>query len=265
MKKVVFTDLDGTLLDLKTYSFIQSINAIELLKSTGIPVIFCSSKTRYEQEFYRESLEIRDPFIVENGSAIFIPRGYFKKSHSFNSYMIDRYEVIPLGKSVDRIRRTLAEKREKYKLKFSCYSDLEPEEVSTITGLDLKSSRRAMTRDFSETILRGHLSDACYQELEKEGLVSIPGSKYETVIGSSTDKGKAVEILISLYANEYGQIQSYGIGDSKNDEAMLEVVDEPYLVQRPSGEWAPLEKTIARGVIGVGPLGWNKVAKMIMK
>ena len=265
MNRVIFTDLDGTLLDLKTYSFMQSINAIELLKSAGVPVIFCSSKTQYEQEFYRESLQIKDPFIVENGSAIFIPRGYFKKSHNYNSYMIDQYEVIPLGESVERIRQTLAEKRDKYQLKFSYYSDLEPEEVSTITRLDLKSSRRAMARDFSETILSGYLSESCHQELEEEGLVSIPGSKFETVIGAKTDKGRAVEILISFYKNEYGKVRSYGIGDSKNDEAMLQVVDEPYLVQRPSGEWASLENTSARGIIGVGPLGWNKVAKMIMK
>ncbi len=265
MNKVIFTDLDGTLLDLKTYSFIQSIDAIEQLKSAGVPVIFCSSKTRYEQEFYRESLDIKDPFIVENGSAIFIPKGYFKTQHPFNSYLTDDYEVIPLGKSVDSIRRSLAEKREKYQLKFAYYSDLEPEEVSTITGLDMKSSRRAMTRDFSETILTGRLSEGCYAELDNEGLVSIPGSKFETVIDSRTDKGKAVEILLSIYENEFGKMRSYGIGDSKNDEAMLQAVDEAYLVQRPSGEWAPLENTSARGVIGIGPLGWNKVANMIIK
>ena len=265
MKKVIFTDLDGTLLDLKTYSFIQSMDAIQKLKASGIPIIFCSSKTRKEQEFYRDSLKINDPFIVENGSAIFIPKGYFKTSHSYNSYLTDEYEVIPLGKSVDAIRQALADKRSKYNLKFSVYSDLAPEEVSTITGLDLKSSRRAMRRDFSETILNGNLSETCYQELEEEGFVSIPGSKYETVIGSTTDKGKAVEILLSLYAKEYKKVKSYGIGDSKNDEAMLQVVDQPYLVQRPSGEWAPLENTSVSGVIGVGPLGWSKVANMILK
>ena len=265
MNKVIFTDLDGTLLDLKTYSFLQSINAVEQLKLEGIPVVFCSSKTRYEQEYYRKSLQINDPFIVENGSAIFIPKGYFKNDHPYNSYIIDDYEVIPLGKSVDSIRRALADKREKYKLDFAYYNDLEPEEVSTITGLDMKSSRRAMTRDFSETILRGHLSEVCHDELEREGLVSIPGSKFETVIDSRTDKGKAVQVLLSLYHNEFGEIRSYGIGDSKNDEAMLKVVDEAYLVQRPSGKWAPLETTNARGIIGIGPLGWNKVAHMIVK
>jgi len=43
---VVFTDLDGTLLERKTYSAAKSRKAINELKKMGIPLIFCSSKTK---------------------------------------------------------------------------------------------------------------------------------------------------------------------------------------------------------------------------
>lgn len=47
---VVFTDLDGTLLDSETYSCEKSLAMINRLKESGTPLIFCSAKTRVEQE-----------------------------------------------------------------------------------------------------------------------------------------------------------------------------------------------------------------------
>ena len=44
MKKIVFTDLDGTLLDLKSYSYARSREAVEFLQNREIPLVFCSSK-----------------------------------------------------------------------------------------------------------------------------------------------------------------------------------------------------------------------------
>lgn len=264
MKKILFTDLDGTLLDLKSYSFLQSVNAIEQLKSDGMPIIFCSAKTRKEQEFYRESLDIKDPFIVENGSAIYIPRNYFNFKINFNSYITNEYEVIPLGQSVKGIRESIQRSREKLRLDFSVFSDLPAEDVSMLTGLNMKSARRAMARDYSETILKGRTSQTFYKRLSKHGLKSIPDSKFETVVSAQANKGRAVEILTSLYKREFGQISTFGVGDSVNDEEMLNAVDEPYLVQRHNGEWAPVENDRIRNVVGVGPLGWNKVAQMIL-
>ena len=68
---VVFTDLDGTLLDSETYSYGKSLAMINRLRESGTPLIFCSAKTRVEQEVYRSELGLFHPFIVESGSAIF--------------------------------------------------------------------------------------------------------------------------------------------------------------------------------------------------
>jgi len=96
MKRVIFTDLDGTLLDPITYSYHQAMDAVELLRRKEIPLIFCSAKTRAEQEVYRRELGINDPFIVENGGAIYIPENYF--SSPFEHHKITPgYIVIELG------------------------------------------------------------------------------------------------------------------------------------------------------------------------
>ena len=47
---VIFTDLDGTLLHPKSYSFDAALPALNLIKEKKIPLVLCSSKTKAEIE-----------------------------------------------------------------------------------------------------------------------------------------------------------------------------------------------------------------------
>ena len=76
-QRLVFTDLDGSLLDHDTYSYTAALPMLERLSDGGIPVIFVSSKTRSEIVELRGELGNNNPFIVENGAAVFIPEGCF--------------------------------------------------------------------------------------------------------------------------------------------------------------------------------------------
>ena len=76
-KIIVFTDLDGTMIDRDTYSFEIALPLLKELKKSKIPVIFCTAKTKKENEYYQKKLKVECPFIVENGGAIFIPKNYF--------------------------------------------------------------------------------------------------------------------------------------------------------------------------------------------
>jgi len=71
--KIIFTDLDGSLLDHSSYSFEPALESLLRIKELGIPLILCSSKTKAEMELYSERLQIKHPFIAENGSAIYFP------------------------------------------------------------------------------------------------------------------------------------------------------------------------------------------------
>ena len=74
---LIFSDLDGTLLDYSTYSFEMALSSIQLLKEKEIPLVISSSKTKKEIEYYRRKLSNNHPFISENGGGIFIPKDYF--------------------------------------------------------------------------------------------------------------------------------------------------------------------------------------------
>jgi HAD superfamily hydrolase (TIGR01484 family) len=72
---LVFSDLDGCLLDERTYRWDAARPALEALGSRGVPLLLCSSKTRAEMEALAGGLGLAWPFIVENGGALVIPNG----------------------------------------------------------------------------------------------------------------------------------------------------------------------------------------------
>lgn len=85
MNKVVFTDIDGTLIDINTAEYgIRTKRLIRSLREKNIPLILASAKTWAEQDKIRADLGLYDPFIVENGGAIVLPKGYFLESALIN-------------------------------------------------------------------------------------------------------------------------------------------------------------------------------------
>ena len=58
MSFVIFTDLDGTLLDHASYSYAPAEPALALLHKLEIPLILASSKTAFEIAPLREELDL---------------------------------------------------------------------------------------------------------------------------------------------------------------------------------------------------------------
>ena len=69
-KILIFTDLDGTLLDRDTFKFDKIFNYLKNLLLKNIHIIPNSSKTRQEIENFNKELDENLSFVVENGAAI---------------------------------------------------------------------------------------------------------------------------------------------------------------------------------------------------
>ncbi|MGB5926438.1 MAG: mannosyl-3-phosphoglycerate phosphatase [Dehalococcoidia bacterium] len=265
-KPVIFTDLDGTLLDLETYSYDRALPSIEHLRSQEVPIIFCSAKTRAEQEVYRKELQINDPFIVENGGAVFISQGYFPFDFEYDKAR-DGYQVIELGIPYHRIIEILAQIRDDTGVNFRGFGDMSAEEVASLTSLDLEAARRAKAREYDETLNLKGTPDEIKKVLiaiRKTGLNYTSGGRYYDVTGPN-DKGKATRILIDLFRSKVGQIKTIAIGDSPNDLPMLSAVDVPVLVQKPGGTWEEIDIPHLHKVEGIGPEGWARAVKEIIE
>jgi len=253
-KTVIFTDLDGTLLDPFTYSDAVASPVVASVVHKGIPIIFCSSKTRAEQEVYRRRLGITDPFVVENGGAIFIKRGYFPFAYQYHR-VFGNYHVIELGIAYPEIRERLKEISRQHKLAITGFGDMTPAEIAKLTGLNLDSARLAQKREYEETLnLSARDVDSILPKITAAGLTWNRGRLYG--VSGGNNKGRATKILIKLLRQKLGRIKTIGIGDSPNDLPMLAEVDFPVLVQKPGHGWEEIDLPGLYRVKGEGPRGW---------
>ncbi|MEW6067625.1 MAG: HAD-IIB family hydrolase [Nitrospirota bacterium] len=269
MKKfIIFTDLDGTLLDSSTYSFEKALPAIELIKEKDIPLIICSSKTRKEIEHYRKKFDNYHPFISENGGGIFIPKDYFPfrvQSSEFRDEE-DKYTVIRLGATYSDLRRAIEELR-KEGFKVKGFGDMSVQEIREITNLNIKEAEMSKERNFDEPfIFDGDeiKMQELFNAIRKKGFNYVQGRLFH-IIGNN-DKGKALSILIDLYKRKFGEILTIAIGDGPNDLPMFERVDYPIVVQRHDGKYEPqINIPDIIKAEGIGPEGWNKAINLCLK
>lgn len=255
-KTIVFTDLDGTLLD-HAYSFEGAVSAIDLLRGKRVPVVLCSSKTRPEIEMYRERLGFKDPFIVENGGAIYIPKGYFNFDSGGEGR--DGYDVIVIGRRYEEIRDVFIRIRKKTGIRAEGFGDMSVKDIAVLAGLPLSEAGLAKQREFDEPFIFGEEEERrelFLRSVNEEGLRWTRGRFYH-ILGDN-DKGKAVKILKGFYEKVHGRVMTIALGDSLNDLPLLQEADYPVLVQKKDGSY---EGGIdIPGLIraeGIGPEGWK--------
>ena len=261
---IIFTDIDGTLIDFDTYSTVETRGIVHQLTRKGIPVILCSSKTRQEQEAYRQIFQLTDPFIVENGSAIFIPWGCF----DFEIPFLRRtglYGVLELGTPAAVIQEELRAIRKRTHLDFNTYQDLPLAEICRLTGLSPAQAEAARQREYSATILTPLTcqdQDRLTAALAGVGLQILAGGRFHTITAASSDKGKAVVRLSACFRQKFEKITTIGLGDSANDQSLLASVDCPYLVQKPNASWE--EMLDVERVAAIGPKGWRRIGEKLL-
>jgi len=256
-KLVVFTDLDGTLLDAETYRYDPARPALDRLRESAVPLIICTSKTREEVEPLRKELDNRDPFIVENGGALYVPQGYFKAPPPGAIERGDCH-VIEFGVPYSRLREALRRIEERVGVSLVGFGDMTIEEIVKATGLAQSDAERARQREYDEPFLvKGERSplEQIREVAAQIGLTVVSGGQFYHLVGG-TDKGRACRALIDLFHKEWGKVVAAGIGDSLNDLPMLEAVARPFLVARPEG--GHQDGIVLEGLTrlqGIGPVG----------
>lgn len=268
---LVFTDLDGTLLDWHTYSAEVARPALERLRAVGVPVLFCSSKTAAEQRSLRQELGLHSmPCIVENGAAIIAPECSGLPTGDWDPAPEESgRRVKVLGLRIDEVQARLDRVRQRSGLALRGYREITDADLAEMTGLTLEAAGRARKRDYSETLI-DELPDEVWEKLDKEfareGLECRHGGRFHTVTGAGTDKGRAVREVVALYESAYGRsVNSIGLGDSANDAPLLAAVGHPFLLAREDGTWAPMKRdAVILRVAGRGPYGWVEVADSLL-
>lgn len=264
---IIFTDLDGTLLDYHTYSYQAALPVLNFIKQREIPLILVSSKTRRELIHYQNELELTGlPFVVENGSAIYTLADYFISLGG--SDVSGDYNRYKLGKTYNEIEQILIKISGEYNYTIRGFHNSTKEEIGKITSLSDNELQMAMNREFSIPLFYDPAAENILkEEINKYNLHILYGGRFMHLLGK-VDKGKAVEMIMQGYRKRLDQNELYSIalGDSLNDFAMLKAVNYPILVKKHDGSYERRQtiENIAYSP-GIGPTGWNLSLLSLLK
>jgi len=231
-KFLIFSDIDGSFMNHRSYSYSILKKYILLLKN-HCQVIFNSSKTFEEINELNKSLKILSPFIVENGACIFFPRNYNnivldKKFFKYNEYL--GYKLT--NKNSQLLISETNHLKKKYK--FSFLSEITDLRLKKISNLNIQQLKRSRMRMFSNPILwedKETKKDQFSKEINSLGYEVSYGGRFLHLC-DSYNKGKAVkEFLAILKLNKNLSYKTISIGDSDNDLSMLEQTDYSCIIK----------------------------------
>ena len=256
---LVFTDLDGTLLDHHDYSFTQALPALNRVKQLNIPLIINSSKTYAEIKDIRMQMHNNSAFSVENGAALFLPSGNLTGDDS-------KWEQIILGTPQTDILKSLHHLRSQHKYSFKGFSDYSIKELMLETGLSEVQSAQAKQRLASEPLKWLDTEENLQlfeQALKTQGLQLIQGGRFYHVMGQN-DKSLAMAWLLNKF-NQQNKILTIALGDSLNDQKMLEQADYAAVIRKQDGSYLSLSKNPERIVYSEhsAPLGWQEAIEQL--
>lgn len=258
MGYIIYTDLDGTLLDHDSYSFEAAIPALRLLKQQKFPVIPVTSKTRAEVLPLREELELNTPMIVENGAAVFLPEDICSEKSDLTA-KIDGYYVKAFSPDIHYWSSIIGQLHQRWPNTFTAFSEMSPIEISELTGLSKAQSELAGQREFSDP-LHWYGSDQQLKLLSnychEQDINVVKGGRFVHLLKGS-DKGMAVRWLHQFMLRCYQEpMTSIGLGDGENDLALLDEVDLPVQIRSATHGFPDYQHEKLYQTTETGPAGW---------
>ncbi|MFA8387859.1 MAG: HAD-IIB family hydrolase [Pelagibaca sp.] len=248
-KLVVFSDLDGTLLDHDTYRWDAAKPALERLAALGMPVVLASSKTAGEVEILQDQMGLSgQPAIVENGAGMIGLAGV-EKAETYAA----------LREALDGIAPELRQS-------FRGFGDMSVADLTDATGLPPDMGRLAKARGYSEP----GIWSASDREIEHFmmalsacGITAQRGGRFLTLSFGGT-KADAMDAVIKALRPDL----TLALGDAPNDRTMLQKADMGVIVANPHRPPLPPLCGEEDGRItrtqGVGPVGWNAAVMAIL-
>jgi len=243
---LVFTDLDGTLLDHQTYDWSPAKPAVQALRSKGAGLILASSKTAAEIVAVRKSIQMEQwPSIVENGAGVLAPYRDQCEDATHYQNIRDALSALPL-----HIRTC-----------FIGFADMSISEVAENTGLSQTAAALAKDRAFSEPGLwqgdeKGKLQ--FIDILETKGITAQQGGRFLT-LSFGADKADQIQKL----TKQYNPARTIALGDAPNDIAMLEAAHIGVVLLNPHSPDIPMLSGEKEGKIirttDFGPAAWNAI------
>lgn len=248
---LIFTDLDGSLLDHDSYSWQAAQPWLGRLSAARIPLVIASSKTAAEIAILQQRLGLSAfPFIAENGAQIVFPPGWRHPARIFGA------DYAAIVNALHRLHASFA---------FRGFADADDATVAQWCGFTPQEARLARQRAGSEPLcwLDDQQQLAHFRHaLAQQRLTLTRGGRFYHVMGRGVSKGRAARWLIRYYQRRHQRpFTTLALGDGPNDLPLLQSADYAVLIRALRSEPLPLPAT-RRGRLyrsrQTGPAGWSE-------
>ena len=256
---LIFTDLDGTLLNRDTFNFDSIKIFLNQLKNKNIIIIPNSSKTEDEIIEFNNEANFEFPFISENGSII----------HNLNFLSDEFPDKIILAKNVYEIQN-IFDKNINQDLKSKCkvISSLTTSEQIQIFGLPENKLKNVFKRTCTIPIkFVGNNEEKLLLKnmLLEIGLDLKDGGRVLN-LGDRINKADAMKKIITMLQRKFkSKPKTIAVGDNHNDLEMLKNSDIPCLVK--NNKFINKDLQIKNLIISkqTAPEGWVEIVKLALE
>ena len=231
----IVTDLDGTLMD-ENYDISPARKTLNSLAELHIPVIPCTSKTASEVRYFRKENGLLDPFIVENGAAIY----------GCDKNYLSEWQLI-LGESYKDLRIVLMNISKTVNYHLTPLNDLNQNQIFELTGLSEEGIKRALDRQWSVPFLNppNEIFEKIKLICDSYNVHVFKGNRMSHLLSNKSHKGEAVNKLKLHFNNE--DVKIIALGDSQNDLPLLEYADISIVIPGKNGANKYLQNGINNG------------------
>ena len=235
MSLIVFAGIDQVFSTIDESDYQNITKLIQDLQEQNAPLILLSNKTRAEVTDWLEKFNLICPFIVEQGSGIFIPQNELRFTTTKAS-SIDNYHLYQLGCSYTEARAALKVVQEEINKVLRGFGDLDEENIPALIDGSMEEARKAKAREFSEYFLTpSRLDMKQLQEVAVEyGFRIVPGDKLSLILSAKADVATAINWLKQSYQTTE-HFHTMGLGSTEQDLAWLETVDIPVIIATDEG------------------------------
>ena len=260
--KIIFTDLDESLLKDNLYYPKVLNNFVNNLLLQKFNIVVCTSKTYQEVLSLFKKNKIKFPFSTENGANFYIPVTKDKKDLNFKK--IKNKKALNTNK-INLILRKLSKK---YTEKIIFIRDLEKKEQIEITRLSKQELPLFLNRESSVSVIwngNKKLLNQLKKSIKSYNLQFLFGGKIINVSGlhNKLDSVKYFEKYF-IQISKIKKNTTISVGDSQNDIEMLNYTDYSGIVKRSDNKNIKLIKNQDVFISNkVAPEGWVELISLI--
>lgn len=245
---VIFTDLDGTLLEEDGSLSDEARAFLGTQSPRGVRVVPLTSKTRLELCRWLVDIGGERWGSFENGAGLITPSGI---------------EILPGALPVERLRGVLQDVRDETRLAIRSVEEMPDAELAERTGLPLSGIPLVRAREFDLPFVAPEGGEEAISRalLRSPDTRLTKGDRFFHLLGRH-DKADAARRLVELLRPS----RTAGLGDAPNDAGFLSFVDRPVLVPRRTGVDGRLRAALPGAAVAParGGAGWSATVRTLV-